>query len=112
LHSIGPTQAPSQTITKVGEDAVVAALGSLTTFERRRGAVISADEQPVLVGTFLLQEVGESRSNYSYWTHLKRGFDWDRTVLAGGIAGFAVFIYMVARALGWVIDGFVTQRNS
>ena len=84
---------------------------SIISFEKNRGAVISAKEQPVLVGNILVQEDESKRkSSYNEWIHLKRGFDWNRINLAGFIAFFSALLYSLARALGWVIDGFVSRK--
>lgn len=86
---------------------------SIVKFERRRGSVLLAEEQPILVGGILVQEDIAARNPWGgsqrSWTHLARGFDWDRIEIAGLLAAFAAFLYIVARALGWVIDGFVSR---
>lgn len=85
-------------------------IDSITQFERRRGAILLASEQPVLVGDILAQ-ANETDRKFSYlrWTHLTSGFDWQRLALAGSIAAFAAFIYIVVRAISWVIDGFMPR---
>jgi hypothetical protein len=65
------------------EDVTRAVLTSLWSFERRRGAVISANEQPVLVGDVMVRESVERRRPYGSWTHLKHGFYWEGAALAG-----------------------------
>jgi hypothetical protein len=69
-------QNASPLVTKADEDAIDAAIRSFAAFERRRGVVLSAQEQPVQVGNFLLQKT-DPKSSHSSWTHLKRGFDWN-----------------------------------
>lgn len=83
---------------------------SIALFEKRRGSVLLASEQLEVSDIALVQE-DESKRKFGWqnWTHLKRGFDWQRLAVAGGIAGFAIFIYALTRALGWVIDGFVSR---
>jgi hypothetical protein len=100
-----PTK-PGQTS---GDDTVRDVLGSLFAFETQRGSVVSAGEQPILVGEVLLKEIEDRKSDYLDWTHLKHGFDWTRVAWASAIAAFALLMYLVARALGWVIDGFVSK---
>jgi hypothetical protein len=107
FYRADPSKSQSGTI--ADDEAMFAAIRSIMVFERRRGDVIAADEQPVLVGNFLVQMTEDSGFG---WKHLKRGFDWERAALAGGIAAFAVLIYLLARALGWVIDGFASQTES
>jgi hypothetical protein len=83
---------------------------SLTAFEAQRGSVLQAAEMPVQVGKFLVQEVEADRSEiYLRWKHLKRGFDTERLWCAGALVAVGVFLFLVARALGWIIDGFVTR---
>jgi hypothetical protein len=95
------------------DDPVInAAMGSIFKFEKRRGAVLSAGEQPVLVGDLVVQE-DEAERKYSFasWAHLARGFDWQRIAWACGIAALAMFLYVVARAIGWIVDGFVSRAD-
>jgi hypothetical protein len=94
------------------QESALNILASIAAFERRRGGVLSAQEQPVLVGDVFVQEAEIARFPYLRWTHLKNAFDWQRMVIAGVIAAFAAFIYIVARMLGWVIDGFVSRTES
>ena len=94
------------------EEMVADVLTSITEFERRRGAVISAREQPVLVGDLVVLEAGERKQPYRTWTHLKHGFHWEPVWWAAGLAAFAILIYVISRALGWVIDGFVSKPES
>jgi hypothetical protein len=94
------------------DEATFAAVRSIMVFERRRGEVIAADEQPVLVGNLLVQMTEDKGLPYHGWKHLKHGFDWERMAWAGALAAFALLIYVLARALGWVIDGFLSQPES
>jgi hypothetical protein len=95
---------------RVSEEMVSAVVESIGSFERRRGVVISAKEQPVLVGwNILVRESAEPQRTYVAWSHLKRGFDWEKASLAGALAAFAILIYLIARALGWIVDGFISD---
>ena len=100
----GQPSTPQQTVSNI--------LESIMNFERRRGIILNAQEQPLVVGDVFVQEVEKPQYGYRRWTHLKHGFDWQRIAVAGGIAAFAVFIYVVARLLGWVIDGFVSRAEA
>ena len=91
------------------EKTIQAVLTDITSFERRRGAVISANEQPALVGDLMVREAGDRRQPYNSWTHLKRAFNWEGLLPPLGLVGLALVLYVVARALGWVIDGFVSK---
>jgi hypothetical protein len=108
IFALYPTRS-GQTAAKETYDNIVT---SIAAFERQRGAVLSALEQPVLIGDVFVQETEGAKFPYLRWTHLKRGFDWERMAWAGGVAAFAVLIYLIARALGWVIDGFVSRTES
>jgi sterol desaturase/sphingolipid hydroxylase (fatty acid hydroxylase superfamily) len=46
---------------------------------------------------------------FAWFSNGGRGFYWEGAAWAGGLAVFAIFIYIVARAVGWVIDGFVSK---
>jgi hypothetical protein len=101
---------PKQTGQSVLDDEnTKAVLTSITSFERKRGAVMSANEQPVLVGDVMVREVAERQQPYTDWTHLKRGFSWETVAWAAALGALAMLVYVVARALGWVIDGFVSR---
>jgi hypothetical protein len=80
-------------------------------FERQRGQVLVAAEQPALVGPVLAQEDETKREDACRnWTHLRRGFDMGPLGWAALLAAGAIIVYSLARALGWMIDGFVTPR--
>lgn len=98
---------------EVGEDTRKTVLSSLAAFEKKRGSVLNAGEQPLLVGPFLVQEAEDKREQtWRSWTHLTRGFDYERLMWAGVSAAAAILIYLFARAVGWIADGFVTPRAS
>lgn len=103
-----PTQG-GQTST---QEPAINIFASIAAFERQRGGVLSALERPVLVRDVFVQEAEGMRYPFLHWTHLARGFDWTRMAAAGVIAAFAALIYIVARALGWVIDGFVSRTEN
>jgi hypothetical protein len=86
-----------------------APLESFFNFEWRRGSILRPEEQPIVVGVFIVEEQLHLRENsFAKWSHSKRGFDWQRVILAASIAGFSVLIYLLARAFGWIIDGFTS----
>jgi hypothetical protein len=98
---------------KSTDEMFSAALNSIRSFEQRRGAVLSADEQPVLIGwNILVQESAAPKRTYARWTHLKRAVDWERVAVAGAVAVLALLIYVIARALGWIIAGFVSKPEA
>ena len=81
------------------DEAVVALIGnSFILFDKSRGAVLLAKEQPILVGDVLVEEIeGDRKFSFRPWKHLTRGFDWERLAVAAGLAAFAVFAYHFAR---------------
>ena len=94
---------------KEAEDTLL----SIIRFEQRRGSLLSAEEQPIMVGNFVVQERSDQRrSDFLRWTHLKRGFDWERTYLAAGLAAFSLLTYLIARAVSWVLDGFMSKAEN
>ena len=104
---IRPDRPPSKPLEK---DALIGlVLESIFAFERARGAVLLANEQPIKVGDIALVQEDETArtSSGSRWTHLRRGLDWGRTYWAAGVAAFALLLYLIARAVGWVLDGFM-----
>jgi hypothetical protein len=102
---------------KTGQDSLdekttTAVLRAIASLERRRGAVISAGEQPIRVGDVMVRESSARQRPFNDWTHLKRGFNWEIAAWAAGLAGFAFLIYILARALGWVMDGFISKPEN
>jgi hypothetical protein len=106
-------QRQDKPITGADDPRLAPVMKSFLSFEMNRGVVLLAGEQPIMVGDYLIKE-DESKRQYSFfrWAHLKRGFDWQQGMMAGIIGGLAVFFYAFARGLGWVIDGFVTNRET
>jgi hypothetical protein len=91
------------------DDAKKAVLMSITSFERQRGEVLSLNEQPVRVGDVMVREIAERQRGYTAWTHLKHGVSFEIAAGAGGLAVLALLFYALARALGWVMDGFISK---
>src|SRR5262245_44842910 len=107
LYPSTPQQAKPSNI---NDPLILSVIGSITSFEKSRGSVLAANEQPILVGNIVALEDATQRTHtYSRWSHLKSGFDWNRINIAGIIGAIAIFIYALARGLGWVIDGFVAK---
>jgi hypothetical protein len=60
----------------------------------------------------LRRRLAERPQPYTDWTHLKRGFSWETAGWAAALAAVAMMVYIMARALGWVIDGFVSNAQN
>lgn len=108
----------SQTATSSDVDAAIAdGFANLKKWERRRGQLLLASEQPAQVGTILFLEATPRRFTQFGWTHLNHLYDPSRLLLAIFVGCLALLAYvairlvcvLLAAAYAYVATGAVPQ---
>jgi hypothetical protein len=95
-------------LTAQKETMLAAALEDFSAEERRRGKLFQPTDMPIWIGEVKVEYKPENRMPSSYMvSHLKRSFDWSMVGLSALLLAAAGFVYAIARAIAWIIEGFV-----
>lgn len=105
IHSgIGSDLSPEQ------NKRLDATVKALLAEERRRGDEFDAEQLPLLIGSVIVYP-GSDRYDYAK-EHLRRDYNWEGFSFGLAGAGLGLAAYIIARALGWILDGFFGRSPS
>jgi hypothetical protein len=88
------------------------AINAMHDEERRRGRLFTPSEMPLLIGKVSIYYDSESKMPSYGAAHLRRGFDPFAFTLSAVFLGVGLLAYGAARAIAWILDGFIGSKRS